>query len=144
MSAKHIAVALIGLFVGLAAVQPSDARVVRLVVEQRTSFVGVPHHSRLHQKFRRGRFWLQQPHLQRQSTCSKQRICPNHRRTQGAAAQNPRQSTPTRPQVPLVHTNTVLQLQPRPTRLRREELYSRHDQRLCRSKRRCVSLPKLL
>ena len=40
MRAKHIAVALTGLFVGLAAVQPSEARVVRLVVEQRTSFVG--------------------------------------------------------------------------------------------------------
>ncbi len=40
MSTKHIAVALTGLFVGLAAVQPSEARVVNLVVEQRTSFVG--------------------------------------------------------------------------------------------------------
>src|ERR1700680_1502102 len=40
MSAKHIAVALTGLLVGLAAVQPSGARVVKLVVEQRTSFVG--------------------------------------------------------------------------------------------------------
>src|SRR5438477_10428528 len=40
MRAKHIAVALTGLFVGLAAVQPSEARVVKLVVEQRTSFVG--------------------------------------------------------------------------------------------------------
>src|SRR6266568_7625258 len=40
MRAKHIAVALTGLFVGLAAVQPSEARVVRLVVEQRTSLVG--------------------------------------------------------------------------------------------------------
>src|SRR6266567_612754 len=40
MRAKHIAVALTGLFVGLVAVQPSGARVVQLVVEQRTSFVG--------------------------------------------------------------------------------------------------------
>src|SRR5438309_7213055 len=40
MRAKHIAVALTGLLVGLAAIQPGEARVVRLVVEQRTSFVG--------------------------------------------------------------------------------------------------------
>ena len=40
MLAKNIAVALTGLFVGLAAVQPSEARIVKLVVEQRTSFVG--------------------------------------------------------------------------------------------------------
>ena len=40
MRTKHIAVALTGLFVGLAAVQPSEARVVKLVVEQRTPFVG--------------------------------------------------------------------------------------------------------
>ena len=40
MRAKHIAVALTGLFVGLVAVQPSGARVVELVIEQRTSFVG--------------------------------------------------------------------------------------------------------
>ena len=39
MRAKHIAVALTGLFVGLVAVQPSGARVVKLVVEQRTPFV---------------------------------------------------------------------------------------------------------
>ena len=39
MRAKYIAVALTGLFVGVA-VQPSGARVVELVVEQRTSFVG--------------------------------------------------------------------------------------------------------
>jgi len=41
MSTKHIAVALTGLFVGLAAVQPSEARVAKLVVEQRTSRRGV-------------------------------------------------------------------------------------------------------
>ena len=40
MRAKYMAVALTGLIVGLAAVQPSEARVVKLVVEQRTSFVG--------------------------------------------------------------------------------------------------------
>ena len=40
MRARYIAVALTGLFVGLVAVQPSGARVVQLVVEQRTSFVG--------------------------------------------------------------------------------------------------------
>ena len=40
MRAKHIAVALTGLLVGLAAIQPGEARVVRLVVEQRTAFVG--------------------------------------------------------------------------------------------------------
>jgi hypothetical protein len=40
MRAKHIAVALTGLLVGLTAVQPSEARVVKLVVEQRTSYVG--------------------------------------------------------------------------------------------------------
>jgi hypothetical protein len=40
MRTKHIAIALTSLFVGLAAVQPSEARVVKLVVEQRTAFVG--------------------------------------------------------------------------------------------------------
>jgi hypothetical protein len=40
MRAKHIAVALTGLFVGFAAVQPIEARIVKLVVEQRTSYVG--------------------------------------------------------------------------------------------------------
>src|SRR5438132_5536923 len=40
MRAKHIAVALTGLFVGLAVVEYSEARVVRLVVEQRASYVG--------------------------------------------------------------------------------------------------------
>src|SRR5438309_859907 len=40
MRAKHIAVALTGLFVGLAVVESSEARVVRLVVEQRASYVG--------------------------------------------------------------------------------------------------------
>jgi len=40
MRAKHIAVALTGLLVGFMAVEPSGARAVRLVVEQRTSFVG--------------------------------------------------------------------------------------------------------
>ncbi|HXL85519.1 MAG TPA: hypothetical protein VN989_15560, partial [Casimicrobiaceae bacterium] len=40
MRARYIAVGLTGLFVGLVAVQPSGARVVQLVVEQRTSFVG--------------------------------------------------------------------------------------------------------
>src|SRR5713101_4726156 len=40
MRARHIAVALTGLFVGFVAVEPSGARVVKLIVEQRTSFVG--------------------------------------------------------------------------------------------------------
>jgi len=40
MRAKHIAVALTGLFVGIAAVPPTEARVARLVVDQRTSYVG--------------------------------------------------------------------------------------------------------
>src|SRR6266436_8547485 len=40
MRAKHIAVALTGLLVGFVAVEPSGARVVKLVIEQRTSFVG--------------------------------------------------------------------------------------------------------
>jgi hypothetical protein len=40
MRAKHIAVALTGLVVGLVVVQPSPARVVQLVVEQRASYVG--------------------------------------------------------------------------------------------------------
>src|SRR5437016_11976584 len=40
MRAKHIAVALTGLFVGLAVVPSSEARLVRLVVEQRASYVG--------------------------------------------------------------------------------------------------------
>ena len=50
----------------------------------------------------------------------------------------------TRPQVPLVHANTVLQLRPRPTRLRRQKLHSRNDQRLRRTQRRRLPLPKLL
>src|SRR2546421_250594 len=40
MRSRYMAVALTSLFVGMAAVQPSGARVVQLVVEQRTSFVG--------------------------------------------------------------------------------------------------------
>src|SRR5258708_7373559 len=40
MRATHIAIALTGLLVGFMAVEPSGARVVKLVVEQRTSFVG--------------------------------------------------------------------------------------------------------
>src|SRR5438445_11902937 len=40
MRAKHIAVALTGLFVGLAVVESTEARVVNLVVEQRASYVG--------------------------------------------------------------------------------------------------------
>ena len=43
MRAKHIAVILTSLLVGLTAVQPSGARVVKLVVEQRTAYVGGAH-----------------------------------------------------------------------------------------------------
>jgi hypothetical protein len=40
MRSKHMVVAVTGLVVGLAAVQPSSARLVQLVVEQRASYVG--------------------------------------------------------------------------------------------------------
>jgi hypothetical protein len=95
-------------------------------------------------ELRRRRVRMQQPNLQRQSALCKQRICTNHRRTQSAAAPNPRQSTTAWLKVPLVHPDAVLQLRPRPARLRHQKLHSRHDQRLCRTKRRRVPMPKLL
>ena len=104
----------------------------------------LPNHHRLHQRTRRGRIWLQQPHLQRQSTSGKQRIRPNHRRTQSAAAQNPRQSQLLGLKFLWYTPTQYCELQPRPARIRRQKLHRRHDQRLRRTQRRRLPMPKLL
>ena len=68
----------------------------------------LPNNHRLHQRAWRGRVWLQQPNLLRQSTRSKRRIRFIRRRSEDSFASNPRQSPIDWPKIPLVHANPVL------------------------------------